>query len=149
MADIAITALVSRSELSLADLNIDDDVNYRLGANIDYGTVSWRRETVQSPYFAGRVPVHEVKDAVESKLVVYVLGSSHAVLNTNIQTLIEAVTEQYRWELKLTIEGVLHSWDCERADYQIAVATETMNARFVPVNLSFVRNPTTYPAATP
>lgn len=141
MAELTLTALVTRTELSLAALDIDDGTNFILGKGLDAGTVSWRKEVVTSPFYAGRVPVHEVKDSVEMTLVVYILGATHATLMTNLQTLLNAFTEQSTYEVQLTIEGQSYHWTCERADYQVGFATETLNARYIPVSLSFHRHP--------
>lgn len=134
---------MTRSNLSipLSELDLNDETNYILGKNLRVGSVTWRKESATSPFVHGRVPIYEVKDAAESSIVVYVLGSTHAALTTNVATLLEAFTEQYSYELRLQVEGQDYHWRCERADYEVGFATETLNARFVPVTLSFFRHP--------
>lgn len=142
MSDITVGASVSRSELGKQDLDIDDGENFILSKSVNVGSASWRREFVTSPFVEGRVPVHEVKDAAESSIAVYCTGPDMSTLQANIQELLEAFTEQYSYELHITANGMQHRWICERADYQVAFATETVLARFVPVQLSFHRKPT-------
>lgn len=141
IADLNLTAIVTRTELGLGDLDLNDEVNFQFGRGIEVGRLTWRKDVVTSPYVHGRFPVREVKDAVESKITIYVLGTDHATLSTNIGVLIGAFTEQYQYELQIIVEGQSYSWLCERADYEVAFATETFNAIFVPVSLSFYRSP--------
>lgn len=144
IADIDITATVTRANLSPpgSELDLNDGVKFIFAKGLRIGTVTWRRETVNSPFVEGRVPVHEIKDAAESTVIVYCLGATHAALNNNIAELLEAFTEQYTYELRMTVGGVNHRWACERADYEVAFATETLNALFVPVSLTMHRKPT-------
>lgn len=145
MPELDVEALVTRDELAVAsDLDINDGVSYQLAQGLRVGSVTWRREAVQSPFVEGRIPVHEVKDAAESTVVVYCLGTSNSILNQNIGTLLEAFTEQYSYRLKLKVDSVQYQWDCERADYEVAFSTPTLNALLVPVSLSFHRKPTPF-----
>lgn len=141
MADLTVNAAISRTELSLADLDIDDGVNYILGNGVQAGAVSWRKETVTSPFYEGRFVVHEVKDAADLKFLVYVIGETYPAVNTKVATLLQAVTEQYSYELKLNVQGQQHTWVCERADYEVAFATTTVNALKIPVQITTMRHP--------
>ena len=136
--ELAVSASVTTSSGSL---DLDDGVNFRLGKQVEIGSVSWRKEVVTSPFVAGRFPVHEVKDAAESSISVHVLGSNHAALRSNLATLLSAFTEQSSYQLTMTVEGQTSTWTCERADYQVGFATETLAALVVPVQLSFFRHP--------
>lgn len=141
IADLNITAEVTRTELGLGNLDLNDDVNFRFGRGVEVGRLTWRKDVVTSPYVHGRFPVREVKDAVESKITVYVIAPDHATLSTNVGVLIGAFTEQYEYNLQIVVEGQTYAWRCERADYEVAFATETFNALFVPVSLAFYRSP--------
>ena len=142
IAELTIIASVTRTELTLADLDLNDMTKFILGKNLDVSSVTWRKEAAQSPFIQGRIPVHEVKDAAETSIAVYVLGATHAALSANLEELLDAFTKQYSYILRINVEGVDNQWKCERADYQVGFATETLNARFVPVKLSFFRQPT-------
>lgn len=144
IADLAVTAFVTRSNLNppLADLDLNDGANFVLAKSVRVGAVAWRREAATSPFVHGRIPVHETQDAAESSIEVYVLGGTHAALHTNLSTLLDAFTKQYTYELRLNVEGQSYHWNCERADYEVGFATETLNARLLPVSLSFYRHPT-------
>ena len=141
MSDLDVTAFVTRDELELGLLDINDGDNFILGKGIQVGKLVWRKDTVTSPYVHGRFPVREVMDAVESTLVVYAKGESHAVLTENIGVLIAPFTEQSEYELQINVEGQSYHWRCERADYEVAFATETLNALLVPVQFTIYRSP--------
>jgi hypothetical protein len=143
MSDLDVIASVTRANLAdpLGELDLNDGVRYILGKGVRVGSLTWRRETVSSPFAHGRFPIHETKDAAESSIDIYVLGEDHATLHANLGELLTAFTEQYAYVLKLEVEGESYHWRCERADYQVAFATETLNSRFVPVALSFFRHP--------
>lgn len=144
MADLSVSAHITRANLApaLADLNLNDDVNYQLSSQVEMGAVAWRKETVTSPFVHGRVVVGAVKDAAEGSVTVYVKGNNHATLNTNLDTVITAFTEQDEYTLKLMVEGQYYYWQCERADYEVAFTTPTLKARLLPVRFSFFRHPT-------
>lgn len=141
--DLTTIASVTRANLDtpLAELDINDLVNYSLGRAVRMGSVTWRKEAATSPYVDGRVIVHETRDAAEGSLVVYCMGDTHATLETNLSALLTAFTKQYSYQVKLQVEGVDHHWECERADYEVGYVTETVFARRVPVSLSFMRSP--------
>ena len=141
MSDLDVTAFVTRDELDAGPLNINDGENFILAKGLQVGKLIWRKDTVTSPYVHGRFPVREVMDAVESTLIVYALGSSHAVLTENIGVLIAPFTEQSEYELQINVEGQSYHWRCERADYEVAFATETLNALLVPVQFTIYRSP--------
>lgn len=141
MSDLDVTAFVTRGELELGLLNINDGDNFILGKGLQVGKLVWRKDTVTSPYVHGRFPVREVMDAIETTLVVYAKGESHAVLTENIGVLIAPFTEQSEYELRINVEGQAYHWRCERADYEVAFATETLNALMVPVQFTIYRSP--------
>ena len=141
MPELDVVAFVTRDELELDPLDINDGVNFILGKGVQTGKLTWRKDTVTSPYVHGRFPVREVMDAVEMTLVVYALGSSHAVLTENIGVLIAPFTEQNEYELRIDVESQAYHWRCERADYEVAFATETLNALLVPVQFTIYRSP--------
>jgi hypothetical protein len=141
LVDLDIAASVGREELGLGDLDLNDYENYILGRGVRVGAVSWRRDNVTSPYVHGHIPVHEVMDAAESSIDVYVLGETHGALNANLGALLTAFTQQYAYVLGLNVEGVNYQWRCDRADFEIGFATETLVARFLPVKFTFYRHP--------
>lgn len=141
IADIDVTAFVTREELDAEPLNLDDNINFRLGKQVSVGMLSWRKDAVTSPYVHGRFVVREVKDAVESKIMVYAIAPTHAILSENVGVVIAAFTEQYEYELRIKVENQSYHWRCERADYEVAFATETFNALILPVQFSFFRSP--------
>jgi len=141
MSELSIATTISRQDLGLEDLDINDGVAYRVGRNLEVNAVSWRREAATSPFVHGRIPVIEVKDAMESSIDIYVLGEDHAELDQRLKTLLDAFTEQYSYTLRLSVDGYSHAWSCERADYSVGFATEFLAALTVPVRLTFHRHP--------
>lgn len=139
--ELDVEAVVTREELDAAPLDINDGANFILGKSVSVGKLTWRKDVVTSPYVHGRFPVREVMDAVESSIVVYCKGATHPILTENIELVIAAFTLQHEYELRLKVENQSYHWRCERADYEVAFATETLNALFVPVQLTFYRSP--------
>lgn len=142
MSDLNIQAWVSRTELSLSNLDINDGDKYVLGRGMNPGAVSWRKQTVESPFYPGRYVVHEVKDAVEISIPVYVQANNYSNLNVHLETLLEAFTNQSSFLFTLVIDGYTNSWTCERADYEIGFAAETVLALRLPVQFKTMRVPT-------
>lgn len=145
MSDINVSAWVTRTELSLGNLDVNDGANYVLARGITPGAVSWRKQFVESPFYEGRYVVHEVKDAVEMKIPFYVHGATYAAVHANLETLLAAFTEQSTYEVHTVIEGVDHGWTCERADYEVGFVTEMFVAKMIPIQFTTMRAPT--PAA--
>jgi hypothetical protein len=143
MPELDLVVTVTRSGLipPLGQLDINDGTNYVFTRGFEVGAVSWRKEAATSPYVHGRVVVHEVKDAVESRLGVMVRGTSAEEVDQNLETLLQAFTQQYNYELRVTVDGQDYHWRCERADYNVGFMTEFLAARALPVALTFMRHP--------
>lgn len=82
------------------------------------GEVSHRRVQAESPYVAGKMLVHSVKDQQTGTLKIRVEGSSQSQLYSRMETLAEAF-EQFSYTLSLYINGVLYSYQCDAADYAV------------------------------
>lgn len=115
MGDLTITATISRTDLALADLALEDPGTYRI-VELSTGTVTWRRETVESPNVRGRGLIGAVQDTKTGRIVIRASASSAAALATRTATLTDAF-EQLGYTLTVTIDGVTHSWACECADW--------------------------------
>lgn len=143
MADITLTATVTRDNLEspAAALDINDDVNYVLGRNLQVGTVNWEKTTVTSPFSDGRFVVNERRAASEGGLEIYALGSTFTAVMTNLETLKQAFSEQHEYTLQINADGHDQQWLCERADYEVGFVTEMIASRMVPVRFTFYRHP--------
>jgi len=147
MSDIVVHATLDTT--ALGTLKIDDKtdatVPYSLvRGGIGPGGLTWRKTTVTSPFVSGRVVVHEVKDAVPDTLKVRVRGSTTDWLDYYIYQLTQYF-ESFNFRLTLNVDGVVHSWNCESADWAVgdAGAYQDMELRSHTqiVTASFMRDP--------
>ena len=140
MTNLSISALVTRTNLGLGDLNINSSP-YRLGGPaILGGTQNWDRVTISSPYVDGDVTVTRRRTNVSDQLAVYVEGTDTANMFANIRTLIDAFSQD-RYTLQINIGASSNQWDCEAADYSVVVDTPHMVAKYAVVNLNVLRKP--------
>lgn len=123
MAEITVVGSITRSELSLATLTIEN----RADASCPYsfsregfgpGTVSWRRVTTQSPFVHGRFLLERVMDETQMNLSMRVRASSVDWVDYYLAQLIDAFS-QFAYVLTFTIDGVYHQWLCETADFTV------------------------------
>lgn len=141
MADLSLSALVTRTDLSLADLNINDSTNYRIaGPEIMAGQVSWDRQQINSPWVEGDITISRRRPNVNSQLTVYVAGTDQANLMTNIRTLVSAFSQD-RYTLQINIGSAVNQWDCEAADYSVQMDTAHVYGKYIPVSFNIPRNP--------
>lgn len=143
MADLVIAASVTRTELGLADLSLENPGSYRV-VSAGPGSVSWRRRVAASPYCHGEALVSAVKEEVTQALVVRVYGSTAADLNTKTAALLRAF-DQFDYRLSLTIDGVTSTWACQPANYSPMGRGELepnlLRARMQAYALEIPRNP--------
>lgn len=142
MTDLSISALVSRTSLSLGNLDINDGTNYRLAGPIAFsGAVQWERTQVGAPWVDGQITVERHRSNSVEPLSVYCAGSTMATLDANIGTLIAAFSQD-RFTFQLVVGGANHAWDCEAADVQqVLYDTAHAVAKYVTVTFSVPRKP--------
>lgn len=140
MTDLSVVAKVTRTYLDLEDLDINTGYYRIAGPDIMSGQVTWQRQQVSAPWVDGEVTVARRRGNVMEPLTVYVTGSDQSTLNTNIQDLIWAFTQD-RYTLSITIGAQQHDWDCEAADYSVRVSTPYMKSLYVPVTFQIMRKP--------
>lgn len=128
-------ATVTRSDLGLADLNINDNADYIVASEMLGSMVTWERKTVSSPFVNGDVTVHRRRGNVSEKFAVYVLGATQTEIQTNIKTLIDAFN-QNRFNLTITLDSTVYTYICEASDYQV----EWMNTNFFALKVKVVFN---------
>ena len=136
-------ASVTRPILGLANLNLNDHVNYYVSNSIFGGTVSWRRQTVQSPWIEGQFTVGAVRDQVEDKFVVEVLGgtaNTQTSLQTNLQTLVAAFSQSY-FNLTVQLDSAYYTYACEASDYTMDWTNTRWIAKQVQVSFNLRRSP--------
>lgn len=140
MSSLTLSVLVDRTELSLADLEINDGTTYIVTDRVNPGAVSWRREQVTSPYVDGAVTVSRAKEIVEGQIVVDVLGATQGAVQNSIATLIDAFTQD-QFELTFSMDGTIYKWQCEAADYIVNWDRVRFINRKVSVGFQFPRQP--------
>ena len=139
---LTLSLYVTRTELGLTNLQLNEDP-YKVSANdFNPGSVVFRRETAKSPYVDGGIVTGAVKDLVEGGINIDVSGADHSALRTNLDTLITAVTEQRYFDLYFTVNGAEYAWKCDRADYATGFVHERLHAIYLPVAITFTRAPT-------
>lgn len=120
MADLDVSVLLTRPELSLTPLELNDEENYTIIRNgIGLGSVVRKRLTSDSPWVEGRTLIHQVKEQVTVPLAVRVHGSSNNDLAVKVSNLLRAL-DQFSYRITVTIGGVVWGqYDCEAADYSV------------------------------
>lgn len=111
-------ATVSRTELGLARLDINDHLNYILNDELLGGTNTWNRQTTKSPYVDGEFTVNKTLAQVEERIAVECLGDSSYLLQYNVAQLIKAIS-QSQYVLTIYTDDSVWAYDCEAADYTV------------------------------
>lgn len=111
-------ATVTRTELGLGVLHLNDHVNYILDDEILGGSTSWQRQTTKSPYVDGEFTVNRVLGDVEERISLDVLSDNHIGLQANIVQLVKAFS-QARYTLTMYVDDSVWAYDCEAADYTV------------------------------
>lgn len=131
---------VTRDELALADLQLNDGVKYHTTPDIDPGQVSWRRESATSPYVDGEFTISRAKEESEGKVTIEVVATSQSLLRTYIGDLINAFTQE-EFNLIFDIDGAVYTWTCEAADYAVKWEHIRFHSFHALVGFQFPRSP--------
>lgn len=109
-------AVVTRDELSLADLDVSV-MPYQVGEDSFTGRSRvWRQRTAQSDWVHGAARVgRPVLDVVAEELSVVTVATSRATLATKLEALVAAF-EQTSYEFTWTVDGVSFTWACHTAN---------------------------------
>jgi hypothetical protein len=141
MTDLSVAAHVTRSQLGLANLSINDHSTYAIaGPAIMTGGVSWDRKQVNAPWVDGDITVARRRQNVQEALNVYVTGSSTSNMMGNVRTLRDAFIQD-RYTLQITVGSEQQAWDCEAADYSVLYDTAHVHALLVVVTFQIPRKP--------
>lgn len=124
MSDLVVAAALSRAELDLEDLVVEDpSAGYEV-VQYGVGALSWRRHTVSSPFLPD-ILVAAVKETRVQTLAVQVKGATANQFNTRLQALLRAL-EQFRYILTISLDGVILQYGAEPADY-VPGSAESLN----------------------
>lgn len=140
MATLATSVVITRTELSLSDLelNTSSGDDYKVIKNeLAGGALGWRRQTVTSPFVEGRALINAVKDVVISPIGIRVTGSTQADLKSKMQALVNAFTQQ-SYQITETIGGqVWGVYQCEPADIVIGSGSVYHTEQFIAFKQEF------------
>lgn len=126
MPDLVVTGHITRTELGLGNLALNDDTYKIIRGGFGPGEVTWRRQYAQSPFSPGRYLVNAQKDQGALNLAVRVTGSSEDNCLAAMATLVAAM-EQFEYDLSMTIGTTTYTYTCEPADYSIGEAGQFQN----------------------
>lgn len=120
MTDLALSVAVTRTQLGLSELNLNDHVNYYVAQQqFMGGTMTWTKNQITSPYVDGATTVNRTRGQVTEPVTIEVLGTSDTVLQTNMATLINAFSQD-SYDLLIAIGAANYQYQCEAADVQQA-----------------------------
>lgn len=145
MTDMTLSVVVTRAELSLSNLELQDPANGYSIYKIGPGAVSWRRETAKAMYAHGGTLVTAVKDLQVFPMGVRVRASSAATKETRLAVLLAAFS-QFSYTVITTINGIDYTWVCQPADWSTGEGGEFDKfyemVHMTQVDLSITRSPT-------
>jgi hypothetical protein len=138
MSDLTVSLQVTREGSTSLELN--DGVTYILTDRVTPGPITWRRESVTSPYLDGEFTVSRVREESDLQLVVDVIGTTLSEIDTAVEVLIDALT-QPAFEITFTVEDVTYQWSCEAGDYVMAFENVRFYNRRTTVAFTIPRHP--------
>lgn len=139
MPDITLSVVITRTLLSLANLELNDHLNF-VAAPSSPGQVQWQRQQVSSPWVDGAYTVNRHREQVMEELTFEVKGSSDANLQTNLGTIVAAFS-QANFTITSTFNGTAYAWACEAADYQVVWDGPRHVAKQLQVRFTVPRSP--------
>lgn len=141
MPDILFSVVVDRTDLGLADLDLNDHLSYYVSSQGLFGqAVSYQRNQVTSPYLDGGVTISRNKEMVTDSIGIEVLGHSNPDVQSKLQALVAAFTQD-TYNLQVAFNTTVYQWACEAADYTINWDSTRWIAKQLLVNFSFPRQP--------
>lgn len=141
MSDFSVFSVtVTREELGLPLLEINDQINYMVGDQILGGSQTWNKQMVKSPYVDGEVMVNRARAQVQEQFQVQVLGPSQGGVQQNIATLIAAFS-QFTYVLSIQMEDSTYTYQCDTSDYTVDWTNVRMMAKKALVKFQFTRSP--------
>lgn len=124
---------ITRGELGLIALDLNDHVNYIVSEQLMGAQQTWNRQTVKSPFVDGEFTVHRAAGSRHEALGVQVLGGTQTQLQVNLQALTDALS-QFRFQLTMVLDETSRTWQCETADFTVDYNQHRWMTRQVLVN---------------
>lgn len=117
------SVVVTRDSLGLADLQINDFINYYVGSEFLGAGVTWNRNQVSSPFLDGQVTTFRNRQNVSEPATVEVLADEPNLLQIAQNTLVQAFLQDFFNVLIVIGTGThkaTYQIQCEAADYTVA-----------------------------
>lgn len=147
MALAVVAASVTRTELSLADLDlVDPGVFTIVPSSLDVGSAGNEVDTVDSKWVDGVIGIGKKKGPVTMSMTVEVDGADQDAVDANLEILVDAFS-QLTYDLTISYDGNDNTWTCLAAQRIQPDYSAREYQLFVPVALTFLRQPT--PVAGP
>jgi hypothetical protein len=140
MPDLDMSVLVSRDELGLPPLEINDFVDYYVGPEFLGGQQTLNRTEVGSPFLTGGVEVDSVPQLITEQFSVQVLGDTVGELAASTAALVAAF-QQRRSRVTIEIDGQQWVYAFNRAEFATPWSGPAMVSRQGLVNFSARRQP--------
>lgn len=138
---MALSVEITRTELSLADLELNAGDYRWSSSDAESPGVIWDRSFAESPYVVGRTLTHAKKAMVIQPARIIVTGSDQADLRGNIDLLVDAFS-QFDYSIVVAPDsGSGWTWTCEPADYSTGVLRLWRDRLITDVTLSIPRRP--------
>lgn len=116
---IDLSVVITRDELSLADLELNEAPYKIARSGLDQGEASMRRITTDSPFVDGRTLISAVVDSRTAQLNIRVRRANNADVKTSLKEL-KAAFGQFTYTIAIAIDSnVITTMQCEVADYSI------------------------------
>jgi hypothetical protein len=131
---------LSRSLLSLADLEINDHLDYYV-SDLGDTQVTWNKQTVRSPYVDGEITVQRSKQNVTRNMKVEVLGTNLADARANAKVLAQAVSQD-TFTLTVDFGSDPTVYLCEASDYSWVESKERFHAGRGILAVTLIHKPT-------
>jgi|SRR6266568_552909 len=108
---------ISRDQLGLDALELNDFERYYLGPEFMGAAVVYSRNVVGSPYVHGQTTTSRTKQNPQERITVEVLAGNQEELEDNIGEVIAAF-EQSSFDLTIVMDGETTAYRGEAADHQ-------------------------------
>lgn len=145
MADIVFAVIISRDDLGLADLDLNDHVNYYISNQNFLGqTVTFNRNQISSPFIDGQITTFRNMQSIQDQLTLEVLSSdgSYLALMNNVRAAVAAfLQDSYTLTFEYGVSARTVKYQCEAADYTIDYDNQRWIAPQINATFAFYRQP--------
>lgn len=139
MTDLTLSVTISRDDLSLDPLELNDHLNYRVAVLLG-GQLSWNRTTVSATDLDGELTVKRERQNVSEQVALDVFGADMDEAEANRAAAVAAFSQD-RYTLTATWDGYVNTYDFEAADYKVTYTGPRVIARQLYLEFTCARQP--------